>query len=357
MQGYPWEGKFQTMDEVRAYLDQTKVTCLLCGRKYVHLAVHIANGHDVSCDDYKERYGIPWSYGLAGKEFREFNIGLGKKLASEGKLPRVSRESIAKMHEGAKHRRPVNSVVRRAAGRRTLALHGRTEKWGPAELEEYLRRIASGRTPAEVSADDDMPSKKVFHDYRRTNREYDERFRKIWDSLPYAVHSRAGSPSKKFIREMITLRRQGLSWQEIGRRLGVNAHTCTSMWSLLKKRGKLSRRDLELTLPRYTPEDYEEYLRRIASGRTISDVGNDKDMPGSVLLYRYIKTHPEFGQKFIAMLDALPYSFQAHIGKLGKSFQRDVVRLREEGLAWPEIGQRLGVHQSTAKTAHRKSVQ
>jgi len=220
--GYPWEGKFQTKDEVRAYLDHTKVTCLLCGRKYIQLANHIARAHDVCRDDYKERYGIPWSYGLAGKEFREFNRELGKRLSNEGIIPRPSRESIAKMLEAS---------------------------------------------------------------------------------------------------------------------------------------GKVLRRDEEPAWNKYKPEDYEEYLRRIASCRTVTDVGNDKDMPDRVLFYRYIKANPEFREKFIATLDALPYPFQAQIGKTGKSFQRDVVHLRQQGLTWIEIGQRLGVHKYTVQAAYRKFAQ
>ena len=220
--GYPWEGKFQTKDEVRAYLDETKVTCLLCGRKYIHLACHIALGHDVSCDDYKERYGIPWSYGLAGKDFRDFNVRLGKKLYREGRLPQQSRETIAKMLEAS---------------------------------------------------------------------------------------------------------------------------------------GKRLRRDEEPAWNRYKPEDYEEYLRRIASCRTVRDVGKDRDMPGQTLFFRYMKANPEFSEKFIATLDALPYPFQAQIGVLGKSFQRDVVQLRQQGLTWPEIGLRLGVHKTTAQNTYRKVAQ
>jgi hypothetical protein len=220
--GYPWEGKFQTKDEVRAYLDETKVTCLLCGRKYILLANHIAHGHDVCRDDYKKRYGIPWSYGLAGKEYREFNYRLGKKLSSEGIIPRPSQESISRMLEAS---------------------------------------------------------------------------------------------------------------------------------------GKRLRRDEEPSWNRYKPQDYEEYLRRIASCRTVADVGNDKDMPDKVLFYRYIKAHPEFKEKFIATLDTLPYPFQAQMGKTGKSFQRDVVSLRQQGLTWIEIGQRLGVRKHAVQAAYKKFTQ
>ena len=70
--GYPWEGCFYDLDEVKEYFDHDRITCLLCGRTYANLGLHISRTHQLSLDEYKEQYGLPWSYGLAGRAFSPY---------------------------------------------------------------------------------------------------------------------------------------------------------------------------------------------------------------------------------------------------------------------------------------------
>jgi len=62
--GFPWQDKFHTIEEVRAYLDEDRICCLLCGRPFKALGAHLPRVHGVSVDKYKEQFGIPWTYGL-----------------------------------------------------------------------------------------------------------------------------------------------------------------------------------------------------------------------------------------------------------------------------------------------------
>jgi hypothetical protein len=64
MAGYPIEEPFQSILEVRHYLKGDRITCLLCGKDYRKLGIHLRTIHEMTVDDYKERYKIPWSYGL-----------------------------------------------------------------------------------------------------------------------------------------------------------------------------------------------------------------------------------------------------------------------------------------------------
>jgi|GEM_PF-5847544 len=68
LDGFPWVGEFKTEKEVQEYLHGDRIQCLLCGRSFKALVTHLLKIHNVSVDDYKIRYGLPWTRGLACSE-------------------------------------------------------------------------------------------------------------------------------------------------------------------------------------------------------------------------------------------------------------------------------------------------
>lgn len=64
LKGFPVTSKFESYREVEMYFSTDKLVCLLCGQEKKKLGVHILKLHGVTCDQYRERYGIPWTYGL-----------------------------------------------------------------------------------------------------------------------------------------------------------------------------------------------------------------------------------------------------------------------------------------------------
>jgi hypothetical protein len=341
------------MNDLETYFDRDEITCLICGNACVQLAAHIAPAHGISSDDYKERFGIPWSYGLAGKTFRQKASRRMKAMRRTGKLPQApSADHIRKLIAASKRRRPPVDATRNDSRRKLLAVHGREEKWSPSDFAEYLRRIASGRTPAEVGRDKDMPGRDTFDRYVDGNPDFKKQYEKVWDRLPYSVQVRASKLGKQFQQDVVRLRRQDMTWAEIGAALGVTAAAARNTWHQLKKRGKLSARDLEHEYKRYTHRHYEEYLRRIASGRSVTEVGHDKGMPPAVLFHKHIRENPRLKRRYEKILDALPYDIQAR-SRMGNRFRREVARLRKKDHSWPAIGRMLGVHPSTASRAWR----
>lgn len=228
-------GTFSTMKELQAYFKGDKLTCLLCGKRYVQLVAHIGPAHGLSGDAYRERFGIPWTYGLAGKSFKQRSSRRMKALRRSGKLPRSpSRSHIRKLVAAKSRRRPPAEAVRYDSQQKLLKLHGRKQKWAPQDFEEFLRRVALGRTPAEVGEDGDVPGAKWFHRHLKENASLGRRFRKVWDGLPYAVQVRAGKLGEKFKRDVVRLRRRDLTWGEIGSALGVSADAARCTWHRLK---------------------------------------------------------------------------------------------------------------------------
>lgn len=61
--GFPIEEPFKSTDEVREYLHGEKITCLICGKPYRAITTHL-KVHDMTTDDYREKYKIPYTIGL-----------------------------------------------------------------------------------------------------------------------------------------------------------------------------------------------------------------------------------------------------------------------------------------------------
>ena len=76
--GFPAERQFQTMEEANEYLSGEKITCLICGHPYKGLYRHLEHAHDMSADDYRDRFGLPPSCGLVGEKLRELLVANGR---------------------------------------------------------------------------------------------------------------------------------------------------------------------------------------------------------------------------------------------------------------------------------------
>jgi hypothetical protein len=55
---------FRTRQEVDRYFSGKTIKCLLCGERFRRLSFHLFAKHGMSADDYKSRFGLPWTRGL-----------------------------------------------------------------------------------------------------------------------------------------------------------------------------------------------------------------------------------------------------------------------------------------------------
>jgi hypothetical protein len=61
---------FHTRQQVERYFNSETIECLLCGRRFRRLGQHLAAKHDMRADDYRRRFGLPWSRGLTSAASR-----------------------------------------------------------------------------------------------------------------------------------------------------------------------------------------------------------------------------------------------------------------------------------------------
>lgn len=351
--GYPWTGKFKSLEEISEYLDADKIPCLLCGREYSKLTTHIVSGHGMDPDEYKERFGINWTCKLASRTYKEGAAKRCHKRRKEGTLLLKPPKGVTKAAIAMK-KRPFNEAVRNSSRRRSvLVRYGMTRNWDDSDIKEYLRRIETGRTPSEVGQDKDMPGFAYFWTYLKKNPDFKKKFDSTWDNLPFSVQARGQQLGKRFEENLFELRRAGKTWKEIGQILGVKSGTACGHWSRMKRQGNLSPEDYTERV-RWQHKDYKEYLRRVKSGRTPREVSQDDDMPSLPCFYKYRNENPAYQKKFEKIWEKLPFKVQARGSALGSRFKRDIVRLHKKGFTWKEIGQKLDINHSTAHTVWQR---
>jgi len=59
LEGFLWDEKFETKEEIYDYFSGDKIQCLLCGEWFQRLPFHLKAIHAITSDEYKEMYGLP----------------------------------------------------------------------------------------------------------------------------------------------------------------------------------------------------------------------------------------------------------------------------------------------------------
>jgi predicted transcriptional regulator len=90
---------FQTMKEVDDYLSGDSIACLVCGQRFPFLHRSHLQSHGLSHDEYRMRFGIPFTRSLTSAPFRATNSALARPELKE----RLARGRAA-MLESPPHR-------------------------------------------------------------------------------------------------------------------------------------------------------------------------------------------------------------------------------------------------------------
>ena len=82
---------FKTRRDIERYFGGKTIECLLCGLRFRRLAGHLAAKHEMSVDEYRTRFGLPWSRGLASATSVASSGWTDERKAKARKLARVTR--------------------------------------------------------------------------------------------------------------------------------------------------------------------------------------------------------------------------------------------------------------------------
>ncbi len=146
------------------------------------------------------------------------------------------------------------------------------------------------------------------------------------------------------------LRTRGLLWRDSPCRHPNYRETPKPTWSLVEA----TRRNLSATKQHITRScvwqrhHYEEYLRRIAQGHSIGEVGRQPDMPSQASFCSYVNAHEDFRKAFEETLQNLSFKQQIRCHYPSKELKTALSELVESGCSWKEISWYLEIRASSA---------
>lgn len=164
--GYPKEFTFETREQVDAYFSGKRIECLLCGSEFKSLDLHLRAVHEITVDQYREKYGLPYLRGLCCEEThnqmskRSTEFFLKNQERQMGYL-RLAKETQA---DGNPQRKKPDFWK----SERT--------KYDRSHYEEFILRVLSGRKATEVEKDSDMPSITHLYGYMEKDPEFSARY-------------------------------------------------------------------------------------------------------------------------------------------------------------------------------------
>jgi hypothetical protein len=221
IQKYPWLDKFGTKTEIDAYLAGNKVQCLLCGKLFKALPQHLERTHDITADDYREQYGLPWKRGLCG-------VGTSKKL-SKNMLERQKNGFRPPIEAAQKKsveatRRPDQPFFVKVKEENMRAGSEKFKKYADQDYKKVLAKMLKEKKGLnEACKEAGMPHFRAVSKYAKKNAEFRKELDRTYKQLPYSVQAGACRlPEKKFREDLLTMKRSNITVADMSRLLGVS---------------------------------------------------------------------------------------------------------------------------------------
>ena len=210
--GYPMEPISFSKEEIDAYFSGDTIVCLLCGKKYKRLAIHLPAIHGKTENEYKGMFGLPWSRGLTSATSRQnYAASVFKQLDDGTRVLPVAtnwRKGKKRASEFIKKVRLNNLSIK---------------EYKPDVFDVFLGRVRSGRTPADVRRDKDMPHFSWFHSHYKIFPNDRIRLNDVIEGMSYPFQAKCGRLGARFIAEAQQLRSEGMEYYNIAKVLGVTA--------------------------------------------------------------------------------------------------------------------------------------
>jgi predicted transcriptional regulator len=226
-QRFPWCGKFETKHEIDQYFSNPDgIQCLLCGRFFQNLSLHLWHFHGISHEKYRGRYGLPWRKGLVSRNVSKgFSSRLTKRIKNGSFKPKPdNKAAVDKIRAGGRRKdQPYTSKIKSEKAKGLCKKNIRhTRKDYNKVLSVMLKHKIALR---EACMDENLPALSLVLGYAESNPDFRKKLLDTYYSLPYDVQARADMFSPQFYKDLKRLKAKGLANTKIGKKLGVSHKT------------------------------------------------------------------------------------------------------------------------------------
>lgn len=226
--------RFKSDQEVQEYFNQDRLPCLLCGKTFKLLGKHLLRAHDMSGDEYKEIFNIPWGQALACPSTRAIQSeNLIRRLA-DGSMPKTDPKVLVELHRNKPKRRVRDYHLARLDGMiDTAATKRRLES-----KEKVLHILA-------VMEENRCTIYKAFHILGLTNcalvkrtiayfPELQARYDEVCSKIQKPIERKSKMSLDELREQIFFLRQTNLTNNEIAEKLNISKNT---LQRALKKEG------------------------------------------------------------------------------------------------------------------------
>ena len=225
--GFPWKGKFTTKDEIDQYFSNPDgIQCLLCGRFFENLSVHLRITHGIYHEQYRDRYGLPWRKGLVSRNVsKKLSSILTKRIKNGSFKPNADNKAcVEKIRSGAMRKdQPYHTAIKSEKAKK---LSKKNIRHGRKDYERVLSVMRQNKVALrEACMDENLPASSRVLGYAESNPGFRKKLMDTYYALPYDVQARAGMFSPQFYEDLKRLKAKGLPNTEIGKQLGISYKT------------------------------------------------------------------------------------------------------------------------------------
>lgn len=226
--GYPIENPFTSREAIENYLSDDRIICLICGRPFKALTSHLTL-HDMTAEEYKNKYNIPYTFGLARDTTRQMMSEGGKKHYAANPerrefMAQILKDCAESRRSGWKKRRPRKDFIERENSQRMIELNGRVTQFSDLEKTAVLNALDNGMTQPEAVKSIGYSLSGFLHVLRR-DAAFRAAIKAAIEAQPFALQARQQRLGKRFEDECRRLLQQGYSDQIIANMLGVTTMT------------------------------------------------------------------------------------------------------------------------------------
>lgn len=166
---------FKTKTEIDRYLSGDTIICLLCGRRYRGVGHHVVRAHDITIDEYKDRFGIPHTRSLVGESTRSAMSITTSQQHKDGVLKEHVKRLASQSSRAGRAGAEIKKVVRAATGR-SMARERRVSLEGIHSAVDAIGQ--SQMTLAKVAARIGLTSGGLMY-YARMDSSLQEKLKKL----------------------------------------------------------------------------------------------------------------------------------------------------------------------------------
>jgi len=237
--GFPWNGIFTEKDEIDQYFSHPDtIQCLLCGRLYKGLNVHLRIAHEISHEEYRSRFGLPWRKGLVSRNVSKGLSSLTTERIKNGSFKPKANNKVAADKIRAGGRRKDQPFLSKIKSEGAKGLCKKNIKHTRKDYEKVLSVMLKNKIALnEACMDKNLPASSRVLDCAESNPGFRKKLMDTYYALPYDFQARARMFSPQFYEDLKRLKAKGLPDTEIGRQLGISRKTVKIRLDQIPKNG------------------------------------------------------------------------------------------------------------------------